>query len=63
DKAWVTIDGQDTFPIEAGQRVVIRKAPVCFRLVKVPGHSYYKTLREKLRWGTAPNYQNESHKG
>ncbi len=63
DKAWVTIDGQDTFPIEAGERVVIRKAPVCFRLVKVPGHSYYKTLREKLRWGTAPNYQDESHKG
>ncbi len=63
DKAWVTIDGQDTFSVGAGDRVTIRKASVSFRLVKVPGHSYYKTLQEKLRWGTAPNYQNETQTG
>ena len=29
------------------------------RLVKVPGHSYFHTLRDKLRWGIAPNYRGE----
>ena len=33
-----------------------RRAPVAFQLVKVPGHSYYRTLRDKLRWGAAPNF-------
>ena len=42
-----------------GDRVTVRKAPVTFRLVKVPGKTYYQTLREKLRWGTMPNYRNE----
>jgi hypothetical protein len=30
---------------------------VTFGLVKVPGRSYYQTLRDKLRWGTQPNYR------
>jgi NAD+ kinase len=41
------------------QRVIVRKAPVEFGLVKVPGHSYYQTLRNKLRWGTGPHFRNE----
>jgi NAD+ kinase len=32
---------------------------VQFGLVKVPGRSYYQTLRDKLRWGTQPNYRTE----
>jgi hypothetical protein len=32
---------------------------VVFTLVKVAGHSYYQTLRDKLRWGTPPRYQPE----
>jgi hypothetical protein len=28
-------------------------------LVKVAGRSYYQTLRDKLRWGTTPNYRIE----
>jgi len=40
-------------------RVTIRKAPVPFQLVKVHGRSYYQTLRDKLRWGTQPNYRIE----
>jgi NAD+ kinase len=51
------IDGQEIMPVTVNHRVTVRRAPVCFQLVKVPGHSYYQTLRDKLRWGTQPNYR------
>jgi len=58
-EAAVVIDGQVIVPVTAGQQITVRRAPVCFELVKVPEHSYYRTLREKLNWGTPPNYRNE----
>jgi NAD+ kinase len=58
-EAALLVDGQINLPISAGQRVTIRQAPVQFELVKVPGRSYYQTLRDKLRWGTLPNYRTE----
>jgi hypothetical protein len=36
---------------------------VRFGLVKVPGRSYYQTLRDKLRWGAQPNYRVEPSDG
>lgn len=54
------VDGQEIHPVHAGQRVTVRKAPVTFQLVKVPGRSYYQTLRDKLHWGTPPNYRDEA---
>lgn len=54
------IDGQDILPVTVDHRVTVRRAPVAFQLVKVPGHSYYQTLRDKLKWGTQPNYRIES---
>ena len=59
DGAWLVVDGQDSGPLRPGDRVTVRKAPVSFGLVKVPGKTYYQTLREKLRWGTTPNYRHE----
>lgn len=56
-EAVLIIDGQENIPVSAGQQVTIRKAPVQFGLVKVPGASYYRTLRDKLFWGTVPNYR------
>jgi len=56
-EAALIIDGQETIPVGAGQQVTVRRAPVQFGLVKVPGQSYYRTLREKLFWGTVPNYR------
>jgi NAD+ kinase len=55
----LVVDGQDIVPLRDGHRVIVRKAPVQFGLVKVPGRSYYQTLRDKLRWGTPPNYRLE----
>jgi NAD+ kinase len=57
--ALLTIDGQLSLPVTARHRVTVRRAPVCFELVKVAGRSYYQTLRDKLRWGTPPNYRTE----
>lgn len=53
------VDGQDILPLHEGDRITIRKAPVTCRLIKVPGRSFFQTLRDKLRWGTPPNYRNE----
>ena len=57
--AQVIVDGQVTVDVTECHRIVIRRAPVCFGLVKVPGRSFYQTLRDKLRWGTAPAYRGE----
>jgi NAD+ kinase len=57
--ASVVVDGQATVEVTPQHRIVIRKAPVTFRLVKVPGHSYFQTLRDKLHWGTPPSYRRE----
>jgi NAD+ kinase len=59
DEAVLIVDGQDTVSLSARHRVTVKRAPVSFTLVKVPGHSFYQTLRDKLRWGTLPAYGGE----
>jgi NAD+ kinase len=59
----VVVDGQDIIPLTTQHRVTVRKAPVRFGLVKVTGHSYYQTLRNKLHWGEGPNYRSEPPQG
>lgn len=60
DGTALVIDGRlEVMPLTVDHRVTVRRAPVAFQLVKVPGHSYYQTLRDKLRWGTQPNYRIE----
>jgi NAD+ kinase len=58
-EAALVIDGQEIVPLSDSHRVTVRRAPVSFMLVKVPGRSYYQTLRDKLRWGTPPTYRIE----
>ncbi|MHB1033700.1 MAG: NAD(+)/NADH kinase [Pirellulales bacterium] len=47
----VVVDGRVLCGLEAGDRVRVERARARFKLVEVPGHSYYDTLREKLGWG------------
>jgi NAD+ kinase len=61
--ATVVIDGQERVSVAVGSRITVRKAPVTFGLVKVPGRSYYQTLRQKLNWGTQPNFRAEPSAG
>jgi NAD+ kinase len=60
EDAALIIDGQETLQLTAAYRVTVRQAPVRFGRVKVPGHSYYRTLRDKLRWGALPNFRTEA---
>jgi NAD+ kinase len=57
--AALILDGQQILPITMQHTITIRKAPVSFGLVKVPGRTYYHTLRDKLHWGTQPQYRSE----
>lgn len=57
--ALAIVDGQETTTLRAGDAIVVRKAPVRFRLAKVAGQSYYQTLRDKLRWAAPPGYRAE----
>ncbi|HLA84737.1 MAG TPA: NAD(+)/NADH kinase [Thermoguttaceae bacterium] len=49
-EASVVVDGRVLGRLAAGDRVRVRRADVCFKLVAAPGHGYYRTLREKLGW-------------
>jgi NAD+ kinase len=55
----LVVDGHVNVPLTPEHRITVRRAPVAFQLIKVIGHSYYQTLRDKLRWGEPPNYRSE----
>jgi NAD+ kinase len=44
-------DGRPMSSLQAGDRVRVERASARFQLVAFPGHTYYRTLREKLGWG------------
>jgi len=56
DGVMLMIDGQVKIPLKQGDTVEIRKAPVCFKLARIPGHNYYAALHRKLGWGGQPRY-------
>ncbi|MDX6290329.1 MAG: kinase [Blastocatellia bacterium] len=47
----LTLDGQVGFPLQAGDRIVIRKSRTTFNLVQPPNRNYFDVLRDKLKWG------------
>jgi NAD+ kinase len=50
----LVIDGQVQVPLSCGDRVAIRRGRTPFPMVRLPGHSFYRTLRAKLGWGALP---------
>lgn len=50
----LVIDGQVQIPLQRGDRVIVRRGETPLPMVRLPGHSFYRTLREKLGWGIAP---------
>src|SRR5436190_152798 len=47
----LTLDGQVGFPLQAGDRALIRKSNATFNLVQPAHRNYFDVLRDKLRWG------------
>ncbi len=50
------VDGQVQIPLRVNDRVTIRRAPISFATITIPGESYYRRLRDKLAWGGQPVY-------
>jgi NAD+ kinase len=50
----LVIDGQVQVPLSSGDRVAVRRGRSPFPMVRPPGHSFYRTLRDKLGWGAHP---------
>jgi NAD kinase len=48
----VTLDGQDAWPLEPGDTVVVERAECPARLVHVAAGGFYERLRTKLKWDT-----------
>lgn len=53
----LVIDGQTRKPIASEDRIVIKRARSTFKLVRFPGHSYYRTLHRKLGWRGQLDYR------
>ncbi|MFO0960623.1 MAG: NAD(+)/NADH kinase [Isosphaeraceae bacterium] len=50
----LVVDGQVQLPLAPGDRILVRRSLVPFPMVRLIGFSFYRTLREKLGWGTRP---------
>ncbi len=45
------VDGRVLCTLKPNDRVRVSRSEACFKLAEIPGHNYYRTLREKLGWG------------
>jgi NAD+ kinase len=52
-EVFLSVDGQDSCPLQTGDLVSITRDPHLVRFVKSPSRSYFDILRTKLNWGVA----------
>jgi len=50
----VSVDGQRTIPLQKGRKVLVRRSPHDFLLVRNPTFPRWHTLVRKLKWGVSP---------
>lgn len=50
----VTADGQLSWELEAGTKVVVRRGSSEVALVRLPGQTFFGTMRRKLNWAARP---------
>ncbi|MGV8059278.1 MAG: NAD(+)/NADH kinase [Smithellaceae bacterium] len=53
--ATLTLDGQESYRINSGDVVTVRKSKYITKLVLSPHRSYWEILRSKLDWGGLPS--------
>jgi len=51
---WLVVDGQIQRPLASGDSILVERGQARFPMVRLEGHSFYRTLRNKLGWGTNP---------
>ncbi len=51
----LTVDGQEKAVLSPGESVVVSQAPQRVQLVRVPGQTFFSTLRQKLNWAARPH--------
>jgi NAD+ kinase len=51
----LTVDGQETVPLQTGDRVVVRRAARKALIVRSRRRGFYEVLRTKLHWAGEPN--------
>ena len=54
-KLVLTVDGQETAELSHGESVVIRQAQARVDLIRIPGQTFFSTLRQKLNWAVRPH--------
>lgn len=53
-RLFLTVDGRDGAPFDSHDRVSVRIGKARARLVRLPEHSFFATLRRKLNWAVRP---------
>jgi NAD+ kinase len=51
ESVFLTLDGQTGIPMEAADRVRMKRAAERLKLIQPPRKSYFEILRSKLKWG------------
>ncbi len=46
----LSIDGQDGYKVNQGDRIAIRKCPHQVKFLQLPEHSYFSVLAQKMHW-------------
>jgi NAD+ kinase len=59
----VVVDGRVLGTLQPDDRLQVERAEPRFKLVSAPGHSYYRTLREKLGWGGRLQLDQDNRQG
>jgi NAD+ kinase len=54
-EAVLTIDGQESFPLQPRDCILVRRAPFKAKIVHTDRRSFYEVLRTKLNWAGEPN--------
>jgi len=50
----VTVDGQVEYRLGPGERVLVRRQAAPLKLVRLPGQTFFHTMRRKLNWAVRP---------
>jgi NAD+ kinase len=51
NETYLTVDGQEAFPMSVGEHVVCRRSPYSVKLLRLKPNGLFNVLRSKLKWG------------